>query len=79
MHRSDDGGPSITDDGIEAINWHDVIVAGTTLGWAPNDIYQATLPELLMAIEGQRNKRGIKPAPQPMSRERLNELVETYQ
>jgi len=67
------------DGGNEAINWRDVMLTGASLGWSPHDIFRATLPELLLAIEGWRQARGIKPAQQPMSRQRLNELVEKYQ
>ncbi len=70
--------PPDPDADSENINWYDVMTAGTTLRWSPREIYRATLPELLLAVEGRRNEHGIKPAAQPMTRERLIELQQRY-
>ncbi len=54
------------------------MAAGTRLGWPPRDIFKATLPEFLLALDGWRRANGFKPVPRPMSRDRLNELHERY-
>lgn len=62
----------------DPIDWVSVMTTGTALGWHPAQVYAATLPELLIAVRGWQQARGIKPKPAPMTPNRLAQLHERY-
>ena len=49
------------------------------IGWGPGDLQHASLAMLYAAFEGKGRAEGwIKPDAQPMTRDRLHELMERY-
>ncbi|UTW56191.1 hypothetical protein [Kordiimonas sp. SCSIO 12610] len=50
------------------------------LGWPPDTLYGATVPELMLALQGWKRANGyaVDNAPTVMTRERLNEILERY-
>ena len=57
--------------------WDWTLELGGMLGWVPDTVYRATLPELMLALRGFQRARGIDPdaASDVMTRDRLAELL----
>lgn len=48
------------------------------IGWGPAEFRAATIRDLADAIEGYREKNGLKKVKNPMTRGRLDELKRLY-
>jgi hypothetical protein len=48
------------------------------LGWSPNDFWTASPQEVYNAMDGFLEFNGQKDKPEPMTKARLNELMELY-
>jgi hypothetical protein len=50
------------------------------LGWTPEMLYRTTLPEFLLALKGWQRANGyaVEDTKPPMTRQRLDEILERY-
>ena len=62
-----------------SINWADYVkLALGTMQIRPDDFWNMSMPEFYMALQGFKNFHAATEKEEPMSKDRLDELMELY-